>query len=155
MNLAQHLEKAARYEALMARLDVVRDFELWIWVAMSSGTNVLNAALHAAGITSDRACYPVRPNRYMVPGANPGTWTQEEGPLGDVLHVDVPAIEAALPPALERACEALRVIDDARDPCVRGPREITPELAEACAAAYRDCVKATKPILEGRLGGAR
>ena len=138
MNLAQHLEKAARYEALMARLDVVRDFELWIWVAMSSGTNVLNAALHAAGITSDR-----------------GTWTQEEGPLGDVLHVDVPAIEAALPPALERACEALRVIDDARDPCVRGPREITPELAEACAAAYRDCVKATKPILEGRLGGAR
>ena len=87
MNLAQHLEKVARYEALMERLDVLRDFELWVWVAMSSGTNVLNAALHATGITSDRACYPVRPNRYMVPGASPATWTQEEGPLGDVLHV--------------------------------------------------------------------
>ena len=152
MNLAQHLEKVARYEALMERLDVFRDFELWVWVAMSSGTNVLNAALHAVGITSDRACYPVRPNRYMVPGASPGTWTQEEGPLGDVLHVDVPAIEAALPTALERACEALRVIEDARDPCVRGLREITPELATACEAAYRDCVEATNPIIEERLG---
>lgn len=155
MNLAQHLEKVARYEALMERLDVLRDFELWVWVAMSSGTNVLNAALHATGITSDRACYPVRPNRYMVPGASPATWTQEEGPLGDVLHVDVPAIEAAMPAALERACEALRVIEDARDPCVRGAREITPELAASCEAAYRDCVAATKPILEGPGGGAR
>jgi hypothetical protein len=155
MNLAQHLEKVVRYEALMERLDVLGDFELWVWVAMSSGTNVLNAALHAAGITSERACYPVRPNRYMVPGAGFGTWTQEEGPLGDVLHVDVPAIEAAMPAALERACEALRVIEDARDSCVRGPREITPELAAGCEAAYRNCVEATKPILEGRLEGAR
>ena len=57
--------------------------------------------------------------------------------------------------ALERACEALRVIEDARDPCVRGAREITPELAASCEAAYRDCVAATKPILEGPGGGAR
>ena len=79
MNLAQHLEKVARYEALMERLDVLRDFELWVWVAMSSGTNVLNAALHATGITSDRACYPVRPNRYMVPAPVPQPGPRRKG----------------------------------------------------------------------------
>lgn len=140
MDIPAHLEKLDRFEELIARLDPVEDFELWIWVLMTAGTSALNAALHAARITSDRDCYPVRPNKYMVRGKAPGTWEQQVGPLGDLLHVDVPKLEAAVSPDLARALEAMRTIERYRDPCVRGDHPITKAVADECQAAYRTCI---------------
>ena len=147
MNIPAHLEKLRRQEALLARLDPFEDFELWNWVAMSAGTNALNAALHAAGVTSDRDCYPVRPNKYMEPGDTPGTWKQVVGPLGDLLHVDVPKLDVPVPPTMDIALEAMRVIEAYRDPCVRGTHPITTDLATACETAFRECVHITDTIL--------
>ncbi len=83
----------------------------------------------------------------MEPDAAPGTWKQVVGPLGDLLHVDVPKLEIAVSPVLTRALEAMRVIEIYRDPCVRGTHPITPDVVQACDTAFRDCVAATDDVL--------
>lgn len=137
MLVSSHLEKIDRFEAAMARLDPLDDFELWFWSAMVSGTNAVNAALHLAQVTPAEHAYPSQPGVYYVPDAQGHRPALKE--LGDVLHVGRPPIKAPVPPDIHRMMEAMEKIEAFRDPCTRGDMQPSAEIVRECDAAYREC----------------
>ncbi|MBS0337204.1 MAG: hypothetical protein JSS40_10405 [Proteobacteria bacterium] len=134
MNIASHLDKIDRFEKLRARLDTMGDFELWFWAAMNAGTNAVNAALHHAGATLADDVFPTQPGVYLVP-CKDGKLEPAFRPPGDVLHVGRPKIEGPLPDDVNAMMQAMEVIEHHRDPCIRGERDATPEIAAECAQA--------------------
>ena len=134
MNIASHLDKIDRMEKLRARLDTMGDFELWFWSAMNTGTNAVNAALHHAGATIAADVFPTQPGVYLVPGKD-GRLEAAFRPPGDVLHVGRPKIDAPLPDDVAAMMKAMEVIEHHRDPCIRGERDATPEIAAECEVA--------------------
>jgi hypothetical protein len=149
MRTAAHLEKVRRMDAVRQRLDPVEDFELWFWMSMSGGTHAINAALHQIGVTSDGDYFCTQSSDvYLEPGDAPGTWKPAIRFGCDILHVGMPKIEAPLPPKLEQACDAMKVLEDIRDPCIRGERAITPKLVSTIDDAYRNCLRLTEQVLD-------
>jgi hypothetical protein len=149
MRIAAHQEKVRRLDAVRRRLDPAEDFELWFWMSMSGGTHALNAALHAVGATSDGPYFATQAvDVYLEPGPAPGSFRPAIRFGCDVLHVGMPRVDAALPPALERACRAMEVLEEVRDPCVRGDRIATPAIIGAVDAAYAECLELTARVLE-------
>lgn len=146
MQIASHLDKIARLESVMQRLDPLQDFELWFWSAMVSGTNAVNAALHHAGITPAESAFPSQPGVYYVPSGEDHLPVLKE--TGDVLHVGRPAIKTPVPQDLQRMMHAMERIEAYRDPCTRGESDPTPEIVEACRGAYEQCVG----LMKQRLG---
>ena len=138
MNIASHLDKIDRFERLRARLDTMGDFELWFWAAMNTGTNAVNAALHHAGATIADDVFPTQPGVYLVPGSD-GKLEPAFRPPGDVLHVGRPKIEGKLPEDVTAMMQAMEIIEHHRDPCIRGERDATPEIAAECAQALERC----------------
>jgi hypothetical protein len=139
MNPAAHLEKIARLEDLRARLHPLDDFTLWFWTAMNAGTHAVNAALHHAGITRADDVYPTQPGIYLVP--SPGTGLEPAfHPLGDVLHVGRPRIDAPVPPDVAEMMGLMEIIEEHRDPCVRGDRQPTQAIVDECEAALSRCL---------------
>jgi hypothetical protein len=154
MRIAVHLEKLRRLEAVRQRLDPREDFELWFWMSMSGGTHALNAALHSVGASSDGDYFCTQAvDVYLERGETPGSWRPAIRFGCDILHVGMPKIEAPIPPELERACRAMEVLEEVRDPCVRGDRAATPEIIVAVGAAYGECLRLTDRVLQvsGRL----
>lgn len=147
MNIASHLEKVGRFEVLRARLDSLEDFDLWFWVTMNTGTNAVNAALHHAGVTRADDVFPTQPGVYLIPAAD-GQLVPGFHPLGDVLHVGRPKVEAPVPEDIAEMMCAMEVIEHHRDPCVRGEREPTPAIAQECDRALRRCLE----LLARRVG---
>jgi hypothetical protein len=139
MNVASHLDKIARLEQLRARLDPLEDFELWFWSAMNAGTHAVNAALHHAGVTRADDVFATQPGVYLVPGKD-GRLAPGFHPLGDVLHVGRPAIEAPVPGDIAKMMHEMEVIEHHRDPCVRGEREPSREIANECDQAIGRCL---------------
>lgn len=139
MNIASHLDKIDRFEKLRARLDPMEDFELWFWSAMNAGTNAVNAALHHAAVTRADDVFPTQPGVYLVPGKN-GALVPGFHPLGDVLHVGRPKIEAPIPDDVAAMMQAMEIIEHHRDPCIRGEREPTREIAAECDQALGRCL---------------
>lgn len=134
MRIASHLAKIAKLEALRLRLDPDADFEIWFWATMNLGTNAVNAALHQCGATREDDAYPTQPGVYLVAGSG-GALAPAFRPLGDVLHVGRPRVEAAVPDDVAAMMHAMEVIEHHRDPCIRGEREPTPAIAAECDAA--------------------
>jgi hypothetical protein len=147
MKVAAHLEKVARFESLRLRLDKERDFELWYWVLMNSGTNALNAALHSAGVTVATDGFPVQPGVYLEPSFPPGTLVAKLGPLGDVIHADRPRIDASLPEEVRDIVRAMETLESYRDPCIRFGREATADVVAACEAAYLQCLSLARQVV--------
>lgn len=145
MMISSHLKKIERFEAAMASLDPIEDFELWFWSVMVSGTNAVNAALHLVEVTPAEHAYPSQPGLYYVPDGSDYKPILKK--LGDVLHVGRPAIEAPVPPDVHQMMEAMEKIETYRDPCTRGGMVPTPEIVKTCEEAYRDCMQ----ILHKRL----
>jgi hypothetical protein len=148
MNVDSHLEKIARLESLRGRLDPLGDFELWFWAGMTGGTHAVNAALHHAGITASDDVYAAQPGVYLVPQPD-GTLSAEFRPLGDVLHVGRPAIEAAVPGDIASMMHLMEVVEQYRDPCVREGVVPTAAIVEECDAAVRQCVRLLNDRLKG------
>ena len=140
MNIAAHLEKIARLEALRSRLDPLADFELWFWAGMTAGTHAVNAALHEAGVTHAEDMFPTQPGVYLVPQAD-GTLRTEFHPLGDVLHVGRPKVEAPVPEYVAAMMHEMEVIEQHRDPCLREGRSPSRAIAAECAAALQRCLQ--------------
>jgi hypothetical protein len=139
MKTSFHLSQIAKLQALRARLDPLEDFELWFWAGMTAGTHAVNAALHRAEITVDDEVFPTQPGVYLVPEPD-GSLKPAFRPLGDVLHVGRPKIEATVPEHLARMFHAMETIEQYRDPCVRHGREPTPQIVAECDAALRRCL---------------
>lgn len=140
MNVAAHLDKLAKLEALRARLDPLEDFELWFWAGMTAGTHAVNAVLHDAGITRDDDVFPTQPGVYLVPRSD-GSLAPEFRPLGDVLHVGRPKIEQPVPELVAEMMREMEIIEQHRDPCVREGHTPTRTIIDECDASLRRCLQ--------------
>lgn len=149
MNIASHLEKIRKLEALRARLDPMEDFELWFWSAMNAGTHAVNAALHEAKITRADDVFPTQPGVYLVPQPD-SSLRPAFHPLGDVLHVGRPKVEGAIPEDVRAMMREMEVIEHHRDPCIRGERQPTPAIAHECERVLARCLE----ILRQRIPAA-
>ena len=151
MKIAAHLEKVRRMDAVRQRLDPVEDFELWFWMSMSGGTHAINAALHQVGATSDGDYFCTQSSDvYLEPGDAPGTWKPVLRFGCDILHVGMPKVDVPIPRTLERACNAMKVLEKIRDPYIRGDRAIAPKLVATIDSAYRRCMGLTEQILNSQ-----
>ena len=148
MRTASHLAKIAKFEALRARLDPDADFELWFWTTMNLGTNAVNAALHLCGATREEDAYPTQPGVYLIAGAD-GALVSAFRPLGDVLHVGRPKVEAPVPADVAAMMHAMEIIEHHRDPCIRGEREPAPAIAQECDTAIRQVMALFRARMNG------
>lgn len=148
MRIASHLSKFKRFDECRAKLDPLADFELWFWMGLSAGTTIVNAALHAAGITEENDYFAGQIPDVYVAAADGGTWQQKLAVDSDIIHVGFLRTNKPLPPALVDAFSAMEVIEHYRDPCVRGEEPITPKVIGDCDTAYRKVVALTRQIIE-------
>ncbi|MFL6717082.1 MAG: hypothetical protein ACJ8G3_12040 [Burkholderiaceae bacterium] len=139
MKQLHHLQKIARLEALRARLDPLQDFELWFWTGMTAGTHAVNAALHQAGVTVGEDAFATQPGVYLVPQED-GTLAPCFRPLGDVLHVGRPRVEAPVPVDIVAMMHEMETVESYRDPCLREGLQPTQAIADQCDAALRRCL---------------
>lgn len=150
MLIADHMEKVERLSDLLAGLDPVDDFEMWMWTSMTVATNAVNAVMHHLGITAEGDYYAHQiPGLYVVPPPKGHVWERVILPPGDVIHVGFPPIRGTVPGELQRAFDALSVLEDMREPYVRGDQPITPALVESCRTAFADCLAGTRTLLAG------
>jgi hypothetical protein len=148
MRIGGHLEKLRRLDAVRKRLDPVEDFEMWFWMSMHGGTHAVNAALHQVGATDDGDYFCTQSDDvYLEAGDSPGTWKHSIRFGCDIIHVGMPPVDAPIPPALQQACDAMMVLEEIRDPYVRGDCAVTSEVVGKVDTAYRDCLRFTEQVL--------
>jgi hypothetical protein len=148
MRIEAHVEKFKRFDRLRSRFDPQADFELWYWMTLNAGTAIINAALHAAGVTrADDSFATQIPDIYSVAGPD-GTRHMAHVFGVDIIHVGMPKIEGTLPPALATAFSEMEMIEEFRDPCIREDRLITGEVIRVCSSAYEKCVAAAKLFVD-------
>jgi len=135
MKISSHADKVRRLSDLRSRLDPLRDFELWYWTSLTAGTNMWNATLHAAGLTSDERVFSTIPGVHVVPQAD-GTFRRELRGPGDVSHVGWPPIAGEMPGYVNELEAALHALEEHRDPCLRGERRPTAAIVDACERAF-------------------
>jgi hypothetical protein len=135
MKVASHADKVRRLKALRARLDPLRDFELWYWTSLTAGTNMWNATLHLAGLTSDERVFSTIPGVHVVPQPDGSHRRELRGP-GDVSHVGWPPIAGEMPAHVHALDAALHALEEHRDPCLRGDRQPTQAIVEECERAF-------------------
>jgi hypothetical protein len=139
MKVRQHMDKIERLEALRARLDPLRDFELWFWAGMTAGTHAVNAALHQTGATIAEEAFALQPGAYLMAQAD-GTLAPTFRPLGDVLHVGRPKVEGPVSDAVSEMMRQMEVIEHYRDPCLREGLAPTAAIAMECEVALLRCL---------------
>jgi len=135
MKISAHAEKVNRLNSLRARLDPLDDFELWYWTSLTAGTNMFNATLHLAGLTSDERVFSTIPGVHVVPQAD-GTCRRELRGPGDVSHVGWPPIEGYAPAHVRALEDALHALEEHRDPCLRGDRAPSSAIVAECERAF-------------------
>ncbi len=141
MKIASHIEKFRRLDAMKQRLDRQADSELWIWTAMNAGTHLLNAALHHCGATEEIDSFHTQVEGvYAVPNRADATLSAANHAPGDVMHVGQPPCARSIPAAVQRAGAALRIIEDLREPHVRGSEPLKDDDLERWERAYCECV---------------
>jgi hypothetical protein len=129
MRIHEHLERAEAFERSVAKLDPIRDTELFVVFLMRAATSRMNAALHALGVT-------------------------EEGPVAagvrvaDLNHSYKPPLDVEVSADVRKLLGLLKTIEDLRPQYVRGPDLLTPELAAACKRAHEEIVSGTSRLLE-------
>lgn len=147
MNVAAHLSKLERFEAVRRRLDPHDDFEMWYWMSLSGGTAIINAALHHVGLTDENRYFATQvPDVYVVVSAD-GTWRSVLARRCDLIHIGLPEISEPLPPLIAKAYAAMEVLENHRDPCVRGDRPVTSELVAECDSSYLEIVHACRTAM--------
>lgn len=150
MQIASHADKIQRLDGLRGRLDPLRDFELWYWTSLTAGTNMWNATLHAAGLTSEERVFSTLPGVHVVPQPD-GSFRRELRGPGDVSHVGWPPVPGQMPPHVQALEAALHALEAYRDPCLRGGRPATPAIVEDCERAYRQAATICAQALHGEV----
>ncbi|ADP15696.1 hypothetical protein AXYL_02375 [Achromobacter xylosoxidans A8] len=146
MQISSHADKIGRLLRLRERLDPLRDFELWYWTCLTAGTNIWNASLHAAGLTSEDRAFSTIPGVHVVPQAD-GGWRRELRGPGDVSHVGWPAIAGDLPQPVQRLEAALHALEEHRDPCLRGDRKPTQAIVDDCQDAMSQAISVYRTLV--------
>ena len=78
----------------------------------------------------------------------PESWTPKFMWDVDLIHIHMPEISKPLTPKLEKAYAAMQVIEDVRDPCVRGGKKITKKIVRDVEAAYTTAVTLCREVVE-------
>ncbi|MBS0342459.1 MAG: hypothetical protein JSS56_18235 [Proteobacteria bacterium] len=146
MKIASHADKISRLLALRGRLDPLADFELWYWTSLTAGTNIWNASLHAAGLTSEDRAFSTIPGVHVVPQAD-GSWRRELRGPGDVSHVGWPPIPGEMPQPIQHLEAALHALEEHRDPCLRGDRTPTQAIVDECDGAMQQALSVYRALL--------
>ena len=115
-------------------------------VPSSCGTNIWNASLHAAGLTSEARAFSTIPGMHVVPQAD-GSWRRELRGPGDVSHVGWPPIAGDMPPPIQRLESALHALEEHRDPCLRGDRIPTQAIVDDCDEAMRQALSVYQTLV--------
>jgi hypothetical protein len=148
MKVASHLDKFRRLDALLAQLDPLEDCELWIWTAMNAGVNLLNATLHRLRATQETDSFHTQvEGLYVIPDRARGSLRDAVHAPGDLMHYGQPPLAQAVPAAIERAGAALKIIEDLREPHVRGCEPVMPGAERSWQRAYRECIEALQSVL--------
>jgi hypothetical protein len=141
MRIEAHIAKYRRLDDALARLRADVDYELWVWTAMNACVNLLNAALHRSGITDETDSFHTQvEGLYARPDRTSGRLVDAVHPPGDVMHAGQPALDTPPPEAIARASSALTLIEDLREPYVRGGQTPTASAVADWQQAYRTCV---------------
>lgn len=141
MKIETHIDKFRRLDAALGRLRPDADCELWIWTAMNACVNLLNAALHRARLTDETDSFHTQvEGLYARPDRARGTLTDAIHPPGDVMHAGQPALGTQLPDAIANASAALALIENLREPYVRGGEAPPAGATAEWERAYRACV---------------
>ncbi|MEO6064887.1 MAG: hypothetical protein ABIP49_03785 [Lysobacterales bacterium] len=149
MLIAAHIEKFQRLDAMLQRLDVETDRELWIWTAMNAATHLLNAALHHASLTLPTDSFHSQvEGLYSMPNRSDGALTDAMHTPGDVMHFGQPPLGRPAPAAIERAGAALKILEDLREPYVRGEDSAPAGAPEGWTRAYRECIADLSAVLD-------
>ncbi|GAA4470945.1 hypothetical protein GCM10023094_00670 [Rhodococcus olei] len=135
MRTASHLDKFGRLCDLRSRLDPIDDFELWYWTTLTASTNAYNASLHLAGLTRDDPVFSTIPGVHVVPQPD-GGYARELRGLGDVSHLGWPPVDGEIPDDIQDLEIALEVIEEHRDPCLRGERRPTRHIVDECERQF-------------------
>jgi hypothetical protein len=149
MKIDAHIDKFTRLDDALARLRPRVDYELWIWTAMNACVNLLNAALHRSGLTDETDSFHTQvEGLYARPDRVRGTVSDAIHAPGDVMHAGQPALGTPLPDAIARASSALALIEDLREPFVRGSGAPTAVQTAEWERAYRTCIRELRLVLE-------
>ena len=70
------------------------------------------------------------------------------------MSLGIPQLQRALPDELQCACRAVEVIEEVRDPSIRGMKPITPELTQSCDRAYGELVEIVRGLVGETAGDA-
>jgi hypothetical protein len=148
MLIAAHLDKFRRLDAMRRRLDPEADRELWIWTAMNAGTHLLNAALHHVQLTQETDSFHSQvEGLYCAPDRKTGMLEDAMHAPGDVMHFGQPPFSRPVPATIERAGASLKIIEDLREPYVRGADAAPPGATEQWQRAYDECVAGLAEVL--------
>lgn len=147
MDIASHMEKVARMDGVHRRLDREADFELWYWMALDAGNQAMNAALHAAGVTAQEPQLASQVNDIFMHQTGSGEWERVVTRGADIIHPQMSEFDKPVPAGLDEAIEALHTLESFRDPCIRLGREVTPEVIEACDAAYEKVLAIARELV--------
>ena len=147
MNIAAHLQKAIRMDAVRERLDPLEDFELWFWMSMCGGTHAVNAALHHVGATDDGDYFCTQSIDVYLEREGADGWKHALRYGCDIIHVGMPKLEVPISAPLQQAFDAMLVLEDLRDPCIRGDTAITQQVVKAVDSAYQTCLRLTKDVI--------
>ena len=179
MKIADHLEKFERLDAARATFDQTDDAELWFWTTVTAAMQAMNAGLHAVGCTEERDDFPSQvPGVYERLSEDEKTFERFALPPGDLhlgltplfdgpefiqkpplnppgnVSLGIPQLQRDLPEELKRACRAVGVIEQVRDPSIRGMEPITPALVQSCDRAYGELVEIVRDLVGETEGDA-
>jgi hypothetical protein len=73
----------------------------------------------------------------------------------DLIHIHMPEISKLLTPQLEQAYAAMQVLEDVRDPCVRGDKKITKKIIRDVDRAFTTTVALCQDIVDSAAAQAK
>ena len=107
MDITSHMQKVARMDAVHRRLDREADFELWYWMALDAGNQAMNAALHAAGVTTEEPELASQVNDIYMRQTEAGEWERVVKRGADIIHPQMSEFDNPIPEKLQEAIDAL------------------------------------------------
>jgi len=150
MNICAHIEKWRRFDNVRSRFDPIGEFEVWYWSTLSGAMAMINAALHACGITKENSRFATQiPDVYAVMD-NSGRWHYEIDVQCDLIHVGLPEIGDEIPRSIQNIFDAMHELEIYRDPYVRGLNAVTAQVVSNCDNAYGEIVRAASAVVEMR-----
>ncbi|MGD9944650.1 MAG: hypothetical protein AB7L76_23695 [Burkholderiaceae bacterium] len=147
MLIEAHVAKWRRFHAIRRRFDPIDEFELWFWATASGATALINAALHATGVTQAARLFPTQ-IEHVYAGVDEDMRCRRKLAIeGDLIVLGVPPLRGSVPRQLRTAIESMRAIEAFREPLVRGGAVPDLQAVATCERAYAIVVAETRATL--------